>query len=330
LGLADNDALLNCPLVASPGPLCVIMKNWNKIIPYISLGLASVALYILLKSTTDVNFQNILLGLFSSSVYFFIAYLFYDLVRQVIIKKEKKYLTDYIKNKISNDIFVSLYFLKKIIHGYNLETNKLDYILNQVNYTKSELDNAIKNQSYLGFQIFKNTDEVRSMFSDAINDNLILKYSSHIDSISILRISNNLAKLEIILKNDNNFEKCAETGIEFKTVNGKEINPLNDEKYLLLKKTAIEDRFVVYDSGFFDKDIIEKLLNRYVLKQEASKKVSTLLYETFSLMKYWLPDIVQISRNENRFRIIKDFFSPSTNTQTKKSKIFVADIVDTK
>jgi hypothetical protein len=257
-----------------------------------------------------------------------LAYLFYDLIRQIILNKEKKYLVDYIKNKISNDIFVALYFLKKIVHGYNLDSNTLENIFNIVTYSKNEILNSVKNQNYLGFQIFKNMDEVRTLFGEVVNDNLILKYSSHVDSISILRIANNLARLESILKNENSFDNCAESGIEFTVVNGKDINPDNDEKHLLLKKTAHSDRFVVYDSGFFEKEKTDKLLSRYVLKGDSAKEVSDLMFETFTLMKHWLPDTIRLSKNETRFRIIKDFFCPNTNSKTKKTKIYVADIVE--
>jgi len=302
----------------------------NRIIPYISFGLVSLVVPIIAHFVSDGDTKSVLLNIFSSSIFFFLAYLFYDLIRQVIINKEKKYLVDYIKNKISNDVFVALYFLKKIIHGYNLDANTIENIFSTVNYSKKEIYNSIKNQNYLGFQIFKNTDEVRSLFKDTLNDNLILKYSSHIDSISLLRIANNLARLEFTLKNEISFSKCAESGIEFNVVNGKDINPENDEKYLLRKKTTHPERFVVYDSGFFETDKIENLLKRYVLKEEPAKEISDLLFETFTLMKVWLPDTIRLARNETRFRIIKDFFSSNTNTRTKKTKIYVADIVDIK
>lgn len=304
------------------------MKKWNRFLPYISLGLAAVIVFILAQSVTHVETKNVLLGVFSNSVFFFLAYLFYDLIGQIILRNEKKYLVNYIKNNISNDIFVALYFLKKITHGYNLDTNTPGNILNVVNYSKAEILNSVKNQNYLGFQIMKNTDEVRSLFRDTANDNLILKYSSHIDSISILRIANNLASLESILKNENNFNKCAESGVEFTIVNGKTINPKNDEKFLLLKRTAHSDRFVVYDSGYFKRDKIDNLLSRYVFKENAANEVARSLAETFILMKHWLPDLTHLYRNENRFRIIKDFYSPNTNLNTKKSKIYVADIVE--
>lgn len=215
------------------------MKNWNRIIPNISLGLVSLIVLGVSIIISNEELNNILVGVFSSCIFFFLAYLFYDLIRQIILNKEKKYLVEYIKNRISNDIFVALYFLKKIIHGYNLDSNTLENIFNIVDYSEGEILNSVKNQNYIGFQIFKNTDEVRTLFGEALNDNLILKYSSHIDSISILRIANNLTRLEYILKNDNNYENCAESGIEFTVVSGKDINPDNDDKQLLLKKLSI-------------------------------------------------------------------------------------------
>jgi hypothetical protein len=229
---------------------------------------------------------------------------------------------------MSNNVFVVLYYLKKIIHGYNLETNTPEIILNLANYPKAEIKNAISNQNYIGFQIFKQMDEIRDIFKDILNDNLILKYSSHIDVINILKLNNLLSKIEFVLKNETNFEKSAEKGLEYKTLNGKELNPENDDKYLLLKKTPNPSRFVVYDSGYFYKDNIDKLLDRYVLKDSIKEDLSNYIYELFSLIKYWIPKVVNLSRNESRFRIIKNYFSPYTKLHTVKSKICVADIID--
>jgi hypothetical protein len=97
-----------------------------------------------------------------------------------------------------------------------------------------------------------------------------------------------------------------------------------------LKKTAHSDRFVVYDSGYFEQDNINDLLSRYILKEASAQKVANLLAELFVLMKHWLPDVTRLYRNEDRFRIIKGFLSLSTNLKTKKSKIYVADIIETK
>ena len=99
---------------------------------------------------------------------------------------------------------------------------------------------------------------------------------------------------------------------------------------LLVKKTNHKDKYVVYDSGFFDDDDIKNILKKYVLKQEPAIDISNIIYETFSLMKKWIPSKINLNRNENRFRIIKEFFSLKTQLKTKNEKIFVADIVETK
>ena len=102
------------------------------------------------------------------------------------------------------------------------------------------------------------------------------------------------------------------------------------KRFLLLKKTSHSDRFVVFDSGTFEEEKVDKLLSRYVLKEDSAIEVANLLFETFSLMKHWLPDKMRLSRNESRFRIIKDFFSLNTNSKSKKTEIYVADIIETK
>jgi len=68
------------------------MKNWNRIIPYISLGIVSIIVLGTSKLISSEELKNILINIFSNSIFFFLAYLFYDLIRQIILNKEKKIL----------------------------------------------------------------------------------------------------------------------------------------------------------------------------------------------------------------------------------------------
>jgi len=151
-----------------------------------------------------------------------------------------------------------------------------------------------------------------------------------LDSIGILKISNNLRKLELLYKNPANFILSAEKGIEYRIVDGKSINPENDDKLLLLKVTGHESRYVVYDSGYFEKTDYDLLLNRYVLKPDIAHIVSEVMDETLSLMRDWLPESDEVDHHEKRFRILKGFFSEKTDIKDKKSNIFVADIIESK
>ncbi|MGP3426994.1 hypothetical protein ACTVFR_22625, partial [Escherichia coli] len=138
------------------------MNLENRVLPYLSLGTVTLLCFI---STVFIqgDFKNVLLSVGANGVFFFIAYFFYDIVRQFILKKELRYIHQHIRQKISSSIFSYLYFVKKIVYGYNLDTNTIENIMGIANLKKGEIKNHISNQSYLGFQIFKSSSEVRSL-----------------------------------------------------------------------------------------------------------------------------------------------------------------------
>lgn len=306
------------------------MNFENRVLPYISLGLVTFMCFVASYFVGSDDVKSVLLAVGANGLFFFLAYFFYDYVKQKILKEELNYIHQHIRQQISSSIFCYLYFVKKVIYGYNLDTNTPDNILGIAGLKKSEIENHIVNQSYLGFQIYKSSAEVTNLFQEIAKDNIFLKFSSHLDSIGILKISNNLRKLELLYKNPSNFILSAEKGIKYRVVDGKSINPENDEKLLLLKVTGHDSRFVVYDSGYFDKPDYEVLLNRYVLKPEIAHLVSEVMDETLALMRDWLPEPNEIDHQEKRFRILKGFFSEKTDIKDKKSSIFVADIIESK
>lgn len=306
------------------------MFRFLRKIPYLLITIISIVSFIGSDKIIDPFWNSFSFNMFCSSVFLLIAYFSYDMIKTAISSKEREYIDNYIKNKIANDTFVVLYNMKKVLYGYNLPTNTLSNILEIINCDNRDIYKSIKNQNYLGFQILKQIDELRDLYSEILNDNFFLKNSSHIDQISILKIQNNLSFLEFILKNRDNYTECAETGIEYEIINGKSINPDNDEKMMLVKKTKHEGRFVVYDSGFFNKEDYAFLLKRFVLTEKAATDMADVIYKLFSLLKYWIPKTVNISKRENRFRIIKDFLDPYLDIKTKTSKIYVGDIIDDK
>lgn len=306
------------------------MNLENRVLPYLSLGAVTLLCFISTVFIPEGDFKNVLLSVGANGIFFFIAYFFYDIVRRFILKKELRYIHQHIRQQISSSIFSYLYFVKKIVYGYNLDTNTIENIMGIAKLKKSEIKNHVANQSYLGFQIFKSSSEVRSLFNEIGKDSIFLKFSSHLDSIGLLKISNNLTKLELIYKNQENFKACAEKGIEFKVVDGKTLNPANDDKLLLMKSTAHDSRFVVYDSGYFETDTRELLLNRYVLKPEVAEFVSAVMQETLILMSNWLPQENDIASPNSMFRVIKGFFSEKTDMNNKENNLFVADIVEYK
>jgi len=309
-----------------------MLSNYSKFkraIPYIIFAVVTAALAFWFNLSNG-TVRDILQNLLSDSIFFFVAFFFFDLTRSVLRSNESKYIDTYIRNNVSNDIFVALYYQKKIIHGYNLETNTLSNIMGILNCSKETILNAVTNQRYIGFQIFKDTNEVRSLFDEVINSNVILKYSTHLETINLLKISNNLSLMEAILKNEDSFNRSHPSSSEFVAVDSKKFNPNNPEGYLLLRKAPRKDTFVVYDSGVFEKRHTDKLVQEYVLKPEVAERISVVLFNTLQLMKQWVPDVTRLKKGEGRFRIIKEFFSPSANGVAGDDELYVADIISVK
>lgn len=136
------------------------------------------------------------------------------------------------------------------------------------------------------------------------------------------------AYIEFTFKNELNFKESLEKAIEFTCINAKALNPSNENGFLLLKKTQIQDRLVVYDSGKFDISKESKLLNRYIINADTAKIISDKIYELNIHLKYWIPKETYINKNNDFFRIVKDFFSPFTKISNIKTKIYIGDIVD--
>jgi hypothetical protein len=219
--------------------------------------------------------------------------------------------------------------LKKFIHGYNLDTNTIQNILAINSYSKEQIKTSISNQSYLGFQVFKEMEDIKDLFRDALGNNLIIRYSPRDYVINLLKIIDLIISVEHIFRNENNYLKSTEKAIEFFYVNAKEINQDNEEnQFLLLRKTPIENRAVVYDSGKFDQSKEGRLLDRYILKVESAEILANQIYKLNKYLRFWLPSEFYISRYGKTYRIIKDYFSPFTKSSTKTKRIYVADIVE--
>ena len=302
-----------------------------RLVPYLVLVLLGFGFILAYKTTTSEMLKTIFISLSSSSFFVVIAYFFYDIIKSFIDKHESKYIDSYIKNQISHDVFIVLYALKKYIHGYNLETNTVKNIFELSNYSKEQIESSVVNQFYLGFQIFKEIEDIKGLFQDAMNNDLIIRYSSRNQVINLLKISNLISQVEHIFRNENHYIKSPEKAFEFFCINAKHLNPQNEEsQFLLLKKTKVPNRAIVYDSGRFDQSKENSLLNKYVMKPEIASIAASQIYELNRHLSFWLPEEFYIGRYSKYYRIIKDYFSPFTNAFIRTKRIYVADIIESK
>jgi len=305
------------------------MYKTIRLAPYFILTVLGIIFIVLYNASSTEQLRIVFINLASSSFFVVVAYLFYDLIKSYIEKRDSRYIDSYIRSQISHDVFIVLYALKKYLHGYNLETNTVKNIFAINSYSKDHIESLIVNQSYIGFQIFKEMEDIREFFHGALENNLFIKYSPREYVMNLLKVIDLVVRVEQIFRNDDNYLKSPEKAVEFICVNGKEINPENEEsRFLLLKRTQIKNRAVVYDSGRFDQPEEDKLLDRYTLKPRIAGILANQIYELNGLLHFWLPEEFHIKRYDKSYRIIKDYFSLFTKAVTRTKRIYVADIVD--
>ena len=197
------------------------------------------------------------------------------------------------------------------------------------NYSKDQIESLLINESYIGFQIFKEMEDIREFFHGALENNLFIRYSPREYVMNLLKVISLMVSIEHIFRNEDNYLKSPEKAIEFICVNGKEINPENeDSRFLLLRRTQVENRAVVYDSGRFDQSEEGKLLNKYTLKPHVTKILANQIHELNRLLNFWLPEEFDIRKYDKSYRIIKGYFSLFTKAITRTNRIYVADIID--
>ncbi len=300
-----------------------------KFAPYFILIILGIVFMVLYNTTSSEQFKIVFINLASSSFFVVVAYFFYDLIKSYMEKRDSRYIESYIRNQISHDVFIVLYALKKYLHGYNLESNTVKNIFAINSYSKDQIESLLANQSYIGFQIFKEMEDIRELFRGALENNLFIRHSPRNYVMNLLKVIDLVVHIEYVFRNEDNYTKSPEKAVEFICVNGKEINPENEEsRFLLLKKTQIKNRAVVYDSGRFDQSEEARLLNRYTLKPQIAEILANHMLELNKLLRFWLPEEFHIRRYDKSYRIIKDYFSLFTKAVTRTKRIYVADIVD--
>jgi len=305
------------------------MYKLIRLAPYVILLILGVIFLLVNNFLNSDQLKALFINLAASSFFVVIAYLFYDLIKSYLERRESQYIESYIKNQISHDIFIVLYSMKKYLHGYNLESNTVKNIFLINTYNRDQIESLIINQSYIGFQIFKELEDIKELFHGALDSSLFIKYSPREYVMNLLKITDSIVFIENAFRKEENYYKSPEKAIEFEYVNGKEINTENEEsRFLLLKKTQIMNRAVVYDSGKFDQSDESKLLNRYTMKPEVAKILANHIYYLFGLLRFWLPNEFQIRRYDNSYRIIKNYFSLFTKIFTRTRRIYIADIVE--
>lgn len=285
------------------------MRKIRRALPYLSLVTVGLILYAIDLRTSDPFLQNLFANVLANIVFFLVAFVFYDLTSSIVRHFEKQPLVRHLRRRTFKDVLVLLYSIRKVLHGYSLETNTLQNFIGQTLYSRKQIKVLLRNKTFVGFQILKKTEEITDLFGSVLTDPLVLKYEDHVHSVDLLEMIENLRVLENELKTEKNFDLLSEPASEYVVVDGKMLNTKSDDKMLLLKRTEKPGTHIVYDSGYFSEVAKSRLLKQYTLKSFALEKLSLIVYRILRQSKRWIPKNIFDLGEEVKFDIFEPYYA---------------------
>ena len=258
------------------------MKLFIKCLPYfISLIVA----FIILMVGMFVKNQYVSSLLNSISASFFaipLIFIFYQKVENYSKNKLNKEIFEYCQIGVNDEILSISNQIHKIIHplqGYKYKNS----IFEILNLSKNQLEDILKNNEFLGFQVYKHWEVTINHLEKLLENPLILRNFDDDIIKCVISILKHIYRLGNLLDNKDLYYDTGKYSTEYIVVKGTDINKENKlypDRYLLMKPIDQEHSIVV-DFGDLYKHNKEKCLKIFKIND---KYISILALELSKLL----------------------------------------------
>jgi hypothetical protein len=264
-------------------------KRLLQSIPYIA-ALITGGIFYFLAISIDQKFYDLLINISAAFFAVPLLYLFYETAKSFSHKRLNREIFDYAKMQVDKELLSIINQLQKIV--YTLEEKDLsEKAVNKfLSIEKGELENILKANKYLGFQIFKHWEFSEKGLHDLLKNPFVLEKMEDEQIITVICILKSLRALESIQKLDQLYVDTNEVAKGFKVTSGLEMNPENKkfpDRHLLLKHLS-GDRFVVHDFGDIPRYNLDKSLKYYKVNDEQVGHYSENILSLLKVISDWL------------------------------------------
>jgi len=269
-------------------------KKISKILPFIVLLILSLVLLTLAYWVKDNFIKNIVSNMAATSIYALVAIFTYDRVKHFSNREKTSELRNYAQSEIDPQIMAILISISKLIYSRNEypETKKIGSELEKL--TKELIVTKIKNREYLGFDIFRNSDETTKNIKKLLENSFLRPLIDDDLVLVLIKLTNRLEKLyQSLAKPENLVKTNKPKASEYKIFGSREISSYNisyPNRKLLVKKIPHKDGMgVVEQFADFPPRIDEKiLLSFYIIKETKVNTIASNILEVLNLIKKWV------------------------------------------
>ena len=266
-----------------------IKKHLLIISPYfISILVGIVLLLIAFNIKGDI--KGLLINLAASFFAIPLIFLFYQKANELSKRRLNKEIFDYAKMQIDREALSIVNQLQKMVYPLDQRDLSEKGTNEFLSLKKTDLNNILCKNNYLGFQIFKKWEVTENNLHDILKNSYILKSLGDEQIIALISMINDLRSLEGIQKNDSTYLKIDKKVVSLKIVAGKEMNKRNTtfpDRYLLLKKLS-GDEYQIIDFGDFPTYKRDELLKSFLINEQFLEFYCDAISDLLKNINNWL------------------------------------------
>lgn len=267
----------------------MLKKRLLKSLPYLA-AIITGGIFYFLAINVDQKYYNLLINIAAAFFAIPLLYFFYETAKSFSHKKLNKEIFDYAKMQIDRELLSILNQLQKIVYTLEEKDFSNKAINNFLALQKKQIEDQMKENIYLGFQIFKHWETSEKGLHELLRNPFILGKMEDEQIISIIKVLKNLRTLETIQRIDELYIDTEQKAKGYKVQSGIEMNPENKklpDRHILLKHLT-EDKFVVYDFGDIARYNLEKCLNYYEINKKRLSSYAEVIFDLLTDINSWL------------------------------------------
>lgn len=267
----------------------MLKKKLLKSIPYLA-AIITGGIFYFLAISLDEKIYDLLINISAAFFAIPLLYFFYETAKSFSHKKLNREIFDYAKMQVDTELLSVLNQLQKIVYTLEEKDFSNEAVNKFLSIKKDDLENKLKTNKNLGFQVFKHWEISEKGLHDLLKNPFILEKMEDEQIISVIGILKSLQDLESIQKIDELYIETDEVAKGFKLTSGREMNPENKkfpDRHILLKHLT-EDKFVVYDFGDIPKYNLDKCLKYFKVNDKIVKHYAEVIFDLLTDINGWL------------------------------------------
>jgi hypothetical protein len=242
------------------------------------MAVGSGLIFYLLGNLLNSNIKNLFHNISAAFFVIPLLYLLYELTKMWTDRELNKEIYDFIKVQVDSEILSIVNKLMKMIQGYGQQRFSLSDIRHFLRFSRQTMECTLKNQTFLGFQVFKEWDSNEHALQLVLSHSFISSRLSNKYAISIIKLIKNLRSLKQLLRNFKVFIEIKNPKVcskmNYQLIKGKEVDPFTStssentsETYMLIKPLdGAKGRLV--DFGNFGDYYESHLLDIYRMNED--------------------------------------------------------------